>query len=55
MLSVQLSEAEKASFNKVSDPGIRYPGWIQLYNSTGRYPEGFDYSGSNWVLGESPV
>lgn len=54
-LSIQLSESEKTSLADISSPGVRYPGWIQSYNSASRYPEGFSFSGQNWSLGMPPV
>lgn len=54
-LSVALTDKEKATLDEISDPGARYPGWIQSYNAKSRYPAGFPYSGPNWVLGDPPV
>ena len=53
--NVALTNDEFKRLDEVSRSPARYPGWIQTYNARGRVPQGNNFDGSSWSLGERPI
>ncbi|MFB9910375.1 aldo/keto reductase [Rhizobium paknamense] len=52
---IKLSDDDLKALDEVSRLPARYPGWIQTYNAKARVPQGYEYDGASWSLGERPV
>lgn len=52
---VALTADDLAQLDEVSRSPARYPGWIQSYNAKGRVPQGYEFAGASWALGERPA
>jgi len=51
---IALTDDDLKHLDEVSRSPARYPGWIQSYNAKGRVPQGYEFEGATWSLGERP-
>ncbi len=54
-LAVTLAEGDLARLDAASRLPPSYPGWIQSYRASSRFPSGHAYDGPSWGPGEAPV
>ncbi|PZM07993.1 aldo/keto reductase [Rhizobium tubonense] len=52
---IALTDDDLQHLDEVSRSPARYPRWIQSYNAKGRVPQGYEFEGATWSLGERPV